>query len=293
MPISVLNIDHFESDSLMPDFYSNRLDQHLESNKGHFQKPHRHNFYLCVVFSNGSGVHEIDFKKYPLGPGSVFFLKPGQTHFWQFSQQPKGYIFFHSREFIELQFTNNKLEMFPYYFSMNNSPLLQLSEGETLPIVDQFSVIDKEFSLDLPLKRQKLCNLTTSLYIDLARRYGNNYRTQDVIPVPYLETLRKLEKLVEKEFKLHKSPNYYAEKLNISTKHLNRIVQSTLSQTTSGLIQQRVMLEAKRLITHSDHSLLEISENLGFNDYAYFSKVFKYKTGITPVNFLKKYKTVH
>ena len=55
------------------------------------------------------------------------------------------------------------------------------------------------------------------------------------------------------------------------------------------MISDRVILEAKRLIVHSNSSLSNISETLEFSDYAYFSKYFKSRTGITPMNFKKKY----
>jgi len=55
------------------------------------------------------------------------------------------------------------------------------------------------------------------------------------------------------------------------------------------LITERVLLESKRLIVHSDNSLSAIAEILGYEDYAYFSKVFKAKTNMTPLEFKKSY----
>lgn len=65
--------------------------------------------------------------------------------------------------------------------------------------------------------------------------------------------------------------------------------KKTLNKTTSQLISERLILEAKRLVVHSHNNLADIAYTLEFSDYAYFSKFFKAKTGITPLAFRKKY----
>lgn len=84
-------------------------------------------------------------------------------------------------------------------------------------------------------------------------------------------------------------PKFYADLLNISTKHLNRVVKYTLNKTASELIAERLILETKRLIVHSGNDLLQISDSLKFSEYSYFSKFFKLKTGLSPSVFRKKY----
>ncbi len=124
--IPVLNIQQFEQDTPWSDFYSNDLKSHLKKNKDLFHIPHSHDFFLCVLFTKGSGTHEIDLDTYPVKPGSVFFLKPGQTHYWTFDNNPEGYIFFHTQDFYELHFSKSKLEQFPFYYSHKNTPSLTL-----------------------------------------------------------------------------------------------------------------------------------------------------------------------
>ena len=95
--------------------------------------------------------------------------------------------------------------------------------------------------------------------------------------------------MINQYFYTEKLPSFYADKLNITTKHLNRVVKQTLNKTTSQLISDRLLLEAKRLIVHSNNNLAQVANTLEFSDYAYFSKFFKSKTGITPLAFKKKY----
>ena len=246
-------------------------------------------FFLCVLFSKGSGIHEIDFNRYTIKPGSVYFLRPGQTHYWQFDNQPEGYIFFHTQNFYELHFSKSKLEQFPYYYSYKNTPTLHIDSNETKRIELIFGNINDEYRKNLPYKKQKIASLINMAYVDLARHYSTFEATKDTTSVTYIETLRSLERGIDMHYKTEKSAKFYASKLNITPKHLNRIVKNTLGKTTTDLITERVILESKRLIVHSNNSLFTISETLGYQDYAYFSKVFKLKTDLTPLEFKKSY----
>lgn len=287
--IPILDIQQFELNVPMSDFYCNDLRTHLDNNRDFFHKPHRHNFYLCVLFTKGRGIHDIDFQQYQLQRGSLFFLKPGQTHFWKFSELPEGYIFFHTKEFFEIHFSRTRLEQYPFYYTRNSSPILTIEGTEIEKTAKKFVELFKEYNEDMPYKQQKIANLLQVLYIDLSRNYTKFSEGGNISSFAYLETLQKLEKLIEKFYTEEKNAGFYAEKLNITSKHLNRIVKETLGKTTSNLIMERVMLESKRLIIHSEQNLTEIAEILGFLDYTYFSKLFKSKTGATPTEFRKNF----
>ncbi|WP_108868174.1 AraC family transcriptional regulator [Aquimarina aquimarini] len=287
--IPILNITQFEKEESLTDFYSNDFSNHIERNKKIVHKAHKHDFYLCVLFSEGSGTHEIDFDVYNIQPGSVFFLKPGQTHSWQFDQPPKGYIFFHTPDFYEFYFLNKKLTQFPFYYSLKNPPYLTLSAHELLHIETRFKEINTEYYQNLSYKKQKLASLINLTYIDLTRLYASFESQKSILSPSYLQTLQTLESIIEDFYKTEKSAKFYAQKLNISSKHLNRIAKATLNKTTTEIIIERILLEAKRLIVHSKNSLTNIAEILGYDDYAYFSKLFKSKTKITPLEFRKKY----
>lgn len=287
--IPILNIQQFEEIQPLDDFYSNDLKSHLHKNKDLVYKPHKHNFYLCIFFTEGSGIHEIDFNAYTVQPGSVFFLKPGQTHSWKFDSPPKGYLFFHTQDFYELSFSNRLLHQFPFYFYQKNTPSLVLTKTQISGLYRKFKELNTEYYQKLPYQEIKITSLINTIYIDLARCYIDSKPKEVASSLRYIETLRSLEKEIENSYLFEKSASFYANKLNISSKHLNRIVKTMLNKTTTELISERVLLEAKRLIVHSHNSLSSIAEILGFDDYAYFSKVFKSKTKITPLAFKKKY----
>ena len=290
MKIPILHIAEFEKAEPIPDFYSNSFSEHLAGNRDHFDTPHRHNFFLCVLFTRGSGQHEIDFNSFPVQRGSVFFLRPGQSHFWKFDQEPEGFIFFHTQEFYELHFLNQKLSSFPFYLTDKNPPVLQLSEEKITSAGSLFQQLNKEYLQDRPYKKQRLISLLDLIYINLAREYTRNRPLAGSGSPIYLKTLESLSRMIEESFRSERSAQFYADRLNISAKHLNRITKASLDKTTTDLITERVILEAKRLMVHSQSSFLQIADMLGYPDYAYFSKVFKAKTGLAPQEFRKKYR---
>ncbi|WP_232734653.1 helix-turn-helix domain-containing protein [Polaribacter sp. ALD11] len=252
-------------------------------------KPHSHNFYLCVLFTEGTGKHEIDFSSYRVNPGKVFFLKPGQTHSWKFETKPEGFIFFHSQEFYELKFLDHTLNSFPFFYSNQNPPLLELSKKEMKNIEVKFQEVYAEYLQRNTLRELKITNIINSIYIDLTRVYTANVNLEKLVSPSYSVILERLESLINQHFYKEKLPKFYSYQLNITTKHLNRVVKKALNKTTNQLISERIILESKRLIIHSENNLTTIADTLKFSDYAYFSKFFKLKTGFTPMGFRKKY----
>ena len=289
MKIPVLKIDQFKESESLKDLYVNSFSNHLELNKKLIDKPHSHNFYLCVLFTEGFGTHEIDFNSYQVNPGKVFFLKPGQTHSWQFDTKPEGFIFFHSQEFYEIKFLDHTLHSFPFYYSNQNPPFLELSPLKMDILKLKFEEVYAEYQQQNLLRELKIINLINSIYIDLTRAYTADINLEKLVSPSYSMILENLENLIHQHFYKEKLPKFYSDQLNITTKHLNRVVKKALNKTTSQLISERIILESKRLIIHSGNNLAAIAETLQFSDYAYFSRFFKSKTGCTPMDFRKKY----
>ncbi len=283
--IPVLDIAAFLKAKSPAYFYANRLSAHLSDNKALISHPHKHDFYLTVFFSAGKGMHEVDFLRYAVEAGSVFLLRPGQTHYWELSPETEGYIFFHS-DFPELDSPG----LFPFYSPSSGSPEIKL-KAEAIPGFElQFAAIYSEFQASGAFRERKLANLVENVYIDLSR-CGKPEQAAFTSFRP--ERIGQLEKLVEQHYKQEKSPAVYADWMHVSLKHLNRVVRESLNMTTGELIARRVVLEAKRLISHSGLSLSEIGLELGFEEYSYFSRFFRKASGETLSDFREKYRRRH
>jgi len=86
-----------------------------------------------------------------------------------------------------------------------------------------------------------------------------------------------------------KSPSQYASKLNISPVYLNEAVKKTTGQTVSDYIQREIMTHAKRLLFYTNLSIKEIALELGYEDWAYFTRLFTKTSAISPRQFRKKH----
>ncbi|RKQ49907.1 AraC-like DNA-binding protein [Roseivirga pacifica] len=286
--LDVLQLKRF--DESIQEFYCNTFSDHVERHHKEILVPHKHDFYLTVLFTRGSGIHEIDFNRYRIEPGAVFFLSPGQSHFWEPSADAEGVIFFHSKAFFDLAFNGRSVEDLPFFDSLFNPPQLVLSTN-TDGFASRFSGVLEEYRGEAPFRGQVIRAMLDLLYLQLSRVYlkANDGKIGHV--GTDAKHLAQFDQLVERYYKTDKSAGQYAQRMNMTVRHLNRITRALLNKPTTVLIMERVVLEAKRLLVNTNNSLTDVALALGFEDYAYFSRVFKKYSGLSPSQFAKQYKT--
>ena len=243
-----------------------------------------------MLFTKGKGKHEIDFSSYDIKPGSVFLLSPGQTHNWQLSEDIDGYVFFHTKAFYDVTFTSKKIQDYPFFSSIHNSPLLQLKSKTQQKTETAFKEIYQEYKEDRLMSLPKLCSLVDVLYIDLAREYLLE-KQREKQNQSYVNKLRTLEELIDKHYKNSKFPKEYAAWMNMSEKHLNRICKTCLNKTTTDILSDRIILEAKRMLVQARYTVAEVANELGYFDNAYFSRLFKKKCDESAMEFMKRYRS--
>jgi AraC family transcriptional regulator, transcriptional activator of pobA len=91
--------------------------------------------------------------------------------------------------------------------------------------------------------------------------------------------------LLEADFKTQKQVAYYANKIIITEKRLNQATTNIIGKTPKEIIDARVLLEAKRILAHTNESIKEIAYQLGFEEPTNFIKYFKKHTAFTPTEF--------
>jgi AraC family transcriptional activator of pobA len=286
--LPVYHIEHFDQEHHEGSFYANTLQEHLE--KHHFiHVPHKHDFYLSILFTKGSGTHDVDFTTYHVKPGYVFMLSPGQTHDWKLSKDVEGYIFFHTKDFYDQAYSSVTIRQFPFFQSIYNSPLIVLKGQNQETITRLFKDILEEQLAQKPLKQQKLLALTNYVYVELSRCSLPAMAVEHQ-NVHYLGRVRELEGLVDLHYKSLKLPREYAALMNMTEKHLNRICKATLNKTTGQMIVDRIILEAKRLLVQTQLPVNRVAELLGYIDNSYFSRLFKKQSGETPLAFATRHR---
>lgn len=287
--LPIYSINKFELSNNEGDFYTNFLNKHVKNH--HFTNfPHKHDFFLVILFTQGKGKHEVDFETFKIEKGVLFVLKPGQMHYWELSDDVDGYIFFHSKEFFDKGFISLSVKDFHFYNSFQGTPYFKLKEKQLNKINFAMNELVVEYVKNDFFKWQKIHALILLVYIEISREKTplGNIKNQT-----YLTKLRQFEDLIEVNFKSEKFVKEYAFKLNITEKHLNRVVKSCIGKTSTQLISERIILEAKRMLIYSKLNVTQIGEELGYFDNSYFVRFFKKNVGITPFAFLVKYKNLN
>lgn len=284
--LPIYKIQHFEHVGHEPDFYANDFVSHITHH--HFATtPHKHDFYLTVLFTKGAGTHEIDFNTYDITPGTVFMMSPGQMHNWKLSKDIDGYVFFHTKNFYNSGFTKTSVDDYLFFQSLHNPPIINLDKVHTKKIEVLFKELVNEHEQKAYMKLEKIHALVNLIYVELSRQY---FPTIQIRNETYLTKIRILENLISQFFKTKKYPREYASLMNLSEKHLNRMSKECLNKTTTELIAERIVLEAKRLLIHSKQTISEIANELGYEDNSYFSRFFKKHTEQTPAQFLNSHR---
>ncbi|GAA4304593.1 helix-turn-helix domain-containing protein [Nibribacter koreensis] len=251
------------------------------------QAPHKHDFYLLLHVSAGQGTHTIDFTEYPVQADSFYFLTPGQVHAWELSTDTQGTLLFFTPEFYQGAYSTDTLRRFPFFQSWQYAPVLFSSKEALHPVAQLLQQMQQEYAQVKAFQQEALRAHLELLLIQLARLYPVATVQPDAQSWPF--QLYQLESLVEQHYLEHQPISFYSEALHLTPKYLNELCKQNLGKTTSDLLQERLILEAKRLLTHSPHlTIAQIAGQLGFEDNSYFSRFFKKQTGTTPEKFRQK-----
>jgi AraC family transcriptional activator of pobA len=277
----IYSVQNFSCNDIHRDFYVNTFKEHLKSHS-FVEEPHPHDSYLMVFFMNGSGQHEVDFDQFEIKKGSLFVLQPGQMHHWSLSEDIEGFVIIFSQELYNLYFGQKKIKDYNFYNSILNRPEMVFETEEILKIVPYFDLLIQENLQNNKLQLDKMLNLLDCIHIEIARKYSETYSHQ---VHSYNIKISTFEALLEEHFKTQKLPSFYAEKLNITLKHLNRICNEILQKTATEVIVDRVILEIKRMLIDKELAVNEVAYKVGYEDYSYFSRFFKKQTGMSPTQF--------
>ena len=283
--LSVLKISNFNnSNTKTSDVYIRTFQEH-KSEHPFIMDAHAHDFYFVMLFTKGCGWHTIDFNKYPVSKGSVFFMSPSEVHSWNLSADADGYILFFNASFYLIDALSKQLFNLPFFKSKEKTRYSLLNDKELKNMETVFKSIVKESEYDSKYRNSIIRSYLDVLLFKFADiiKPETNEKTKSVSIVPELELL------IDTHFKEHQPISFYAEKLNCTTQQLNSITKNYLHKTVSDLIQERMMAEAKRMLVYSSLTVSEIAYSLNFNDHSYFNRFFKNGENITPEQFRKRF----
>ena len=268
------------------DFLVSRLDSYLEIHKELFTV-HRHDFFHMVLFTEGSGFHQIDFQQFEVRPFQIYFMVPGQVHSWNFQCKIAGYVLNFSPSFFDAFLVNsNYINELPFFSGSVEDQVLHLEEGLRGPLCDLFENLISESQVAKTMGY----DLVRVLLLDVFIRISRSVSTRNINKrLPYNDTLlRNFKQLIEQNYISLRLPKDYAALLYITPNHLNSLCHDVLGIAAGELIRNRVILEAKRLLANLDIPISEIAGKLNFTDNSNFSKFFKKQAGLAPEEFRKR-----
>jgi AraC-like DNA-binding protein len=248
------------------------------------QETHRHSFYFVLVLEKGKGEHIIDFQPFPVNNNSIFILRPSQVHSLNLKKDSKGYLMSFQPDFFAVSYKQTdqllrKVSRINHY---------DLNEKNFSKISNSLHKIFEEFNHQQEAYQKVIKAHLEILFIELCRN-----KTIDTVNKPLLykqERLDEFLQLLETKIDKHKQVSKYAELLNLSTYQLNSITKTLLGKSCSKLINEQIILEAKRQLLATSNQVNQIAFCLGYEDSSYFNRFFKNQTNYSPENFRKNFK---
>lgn len=242
-------------------------------------EPHRHLYYELFFFRKGGGTHLIDFIEYPIVDNSIHLIGPGQVHLLRRHPKSHGAV---------VHFKKETALQLPQVYS--------LLQGAASPIFEhspesfaRIETILQQLEDAIKSEEQNVDEMVACLWYILLKITAQ----QKVAKVKYesrgYKYFAELKVLVEENYRNNKLPVWYAAQLHITEKRLNEICKEATGFTMSNYLKERIVLEAKRLLSHSAGSVKEIGYHLGFEDPSYFARFFKKNTGLTAGEFKERH----
>lgn len=273
----------------------------LNENKAHFEiqkisldtyckanKTERTNHFKIYWLEDGSGTYDIDFKEFTIEGCGIFCVSPGQMFSVKSEQVKTAYQISFDKEFYCVEAHGKDIACNGLIFN-NIHRATGVSVGES----------------ESPVFRSIVHNMIAEIKNpgNAHREMIETYLRMFLIHTLRLLDLQELQKgeethqknkmvqdfiaLVDKHFRSKHTASDYAQELFISPKSLAKKLKALGYPTSTEIIQERILLEAKRSLKYTQESIKEIAFDLGFDDPAYFSRLFSKKEGMTPLAYRK------
>ncbi len=247
--------------------------------------------YIKVLFLPKGYKLQVDLTEYLVTQPSLFFVSPNQYLQLKNTGSEGGYFIFYNRDFYCIQIHDDEVACDGLLFNnIHNMPMVELDKAETKFITYIFNQMSEEFGLKDTSLEEMIRTYLKQLFIRSARLWKKqNLDKQLTEQNSDLDFFRKFTLLVEEHYKHKHNVTEYAELLFIAPKTIAHKFKRLNLPQPNDIIKNRILLEAKRLLVHTNLTAKEIGYELGYDDPAYFSRIFVQKTGETPSGFRTKF----
>ncbi len=258
------------------------FNQKLERPPAPIDVPYRSDYYQIGICLAGKAELKANLKTYTIEPNCLVVLSPHIIKQWTFRSDDIQFLsLFFTSDFIT---TNNNLHLDRFhFFDSVASHCFKITAAQSKNVIDSFKLIQQKYETPHAYRNEILKNLINSLLFETE----SIYEQQSVVSRPAQTRSQLLAsefvKLVNMHSSIERSVKFYASKIFISPKHLNKTVKEITGKTAGEWIDETVILEAKVLLQNPSLTVSQISDLLHFTDQFTFSKFFKRTIGLSPV----------
>lgn len=247
------------------------------------QVPHRHDFYQMIWLSEGAGTLRCDLNEWPFSQGALFFAVPGRLHCWQPALPTRGIAVGFTDEFLNGESAQPDLVGRLSNLHEVEKPLLFFTGAERAEMNGLFSVLLAEAAQNDPVINDVVRAYIVIILAKIRRHLRQQAGDTGLATTPNRKPLTlRFRHALEEHFPRLLRVSDYVALLHTSQAQLNQDLRQHTGRTASDHIHDRMLLEAKRLLIHSDGTISEIAYQLGFRDPSYFCRFFRNRGGISP-----------
>lgn len=253
------------------------------ANDPHRLQPHYHDFFQ-VIFFEGPGTMMHDFRDFSVTKPTLIFLSPGQVH----TIRPKpglqaSLLSFTQSFFDDASPPPSRLYEMPFFYPEEANPWMEVPSEALNTVRETFAELRREFDAAANGAEEILRSTLRIFFVRLSRLH--NYIHPPEEPSRAAKLVRQFHVEVETHVAETRPLAEYARTLGVTPNHLSDVVRDRTGHAPGAIIRRRKLLEAKRLLSHSDMSVSEVGYALGFDDPSYFGRFFRRYDGKTPAAF--------
>lgn len=244
---------------------------------------HQDDYYIFGLVENGEGCGIIDFKEQHFSSGDAFLIQPGQVHRFINSENAEGWLLMTDSSFVDSaeKCIFDDFSLFASSLHIDEQRRNELKQIATLLAGRMDCIMNKQTKATARRLAETFIGIVAEAVQGINLQQTKHSHRQ-------MEIVLSFRRLLAEHLATSRQPSYYASLLNISTVYLNEVVKDVTGMNATLYIKNEVVLQAKRLLVHTDLAVKEISGRLGIDDYAYFSRLFTQTTGISPTLFRER-----
>lgn len=245
--------------------------------------PAREECHTLIFVTEGYYKAKIGFKSYQFGRGEIGITQAGKIFSIDQLEAPiKGYACHFHEDLLIGKLANRELLDDFNFLKVWSEPFIKISEDRLSNYAFLFHRLYEGFNENNPSDSGLISAYLLALLYEL--RDEHSAESPGKIDAAR-ELTRRFKVLLAKHFSTHHQTSAYAQMINVSPNHLNKSVKRSTGKSPKSIISDTLLTEAKYLLFQTQFNINQIATQLGFQDISYFSRFFKKKTGMPPLQF--------